>query len=85
MDESVIKGLTITTGVICLRVPSLQGQNLNFVFHILNFLGQELIDNAIRHAKENKICAIGDNVIAIQSVQEEEPENSNILKILTVS
>ena len=48
------------------------------------FIGQELIENAISYAKANKICEIGDNVIAIHSTKEEEPENSNILKILTV-
>jgi len=72
IEDSVIKGLTISRGVTSLRVPSFQGQD-------------SLIEYAIKHAKENKLCKTGDSVIAIQSIQEEDPEKSNILKILTVS
>jgi len=72
IEDSVIKGLTTSRGVTSLRVPSFQGQD-------------SLIKYAIIYAKEKKLCSVGDQVVTIQSLEEEDPEKSNILKILTVS
>jgi len=70
-DESTIKSLTISRGVTSLRVPSFQGQ-------------ESLIAYAIRHAKENKLCSIGEKVVTIQSMEEEDPEKSDIIKVYKV-
>lgn len=46
---------------------------------------EALIDYAIKHAKNNKLCDTGDSVVVIQGIKEEDPEQSNVLKVLTVS
>lgn len=46
---------------------------------------EALIEYAIKHAKNSKLCDAGDSVVVIQGIKEEEPEKSNVLKILTVS
>jgi len=71
-EEHCIKGLTLTRGVTALRVPSFQGM-------------EALIDYAIKHAKTNNLCQTGDSIVVIQGIKEEEPEQSNVLKVLTVS
>jgi len=72
IEDSVIKGLCISRGVTSLRVPSFQGQD-------------SLIEYAIKYAKERGLCKAGDSVVTIQSIQEDNPEKSNLLKILPVS
>lgn len=71
IEDSVIKGLTITRGVIALRVPSFHGID-------------SLIDYAIKSAKEMGICKSGERVIVIQGLKQENPEDSNLLKIFNV-
>lgn len=71
-EEHTIKGLTLSRGVTALRVPSFQGM-------------EALIDYAIKHAKNNKLCDTGDSVVVIQGIKEEDPEQSNVLKVLTVA
>jgi len=71
-EEHSIKGLTVTAGVTALRVPSFQGM-------------EALIEYAIKHAKNNGLCATGDLVVVIQGIKEEDPETSNVLKVLSVN
>jgi len=71
-EQHAIKGLTLTKGVTALRVPSFQGM-------------EALIQYAINHAKQNKLCEAGEYVIIIQGLKEEKPDQSNVLKVLLVS
>eukprot|EP01016_Furgasonia_blochmanni_P002737 TRINITY_DN1106_c0_g2_i3.p1 TRINITY_DN1106_c0_g2~~TRINITY_DN1106_c0_g2_i3.p1 ORF type:complete len:532 (+),score=195.95 TRINITY_DN1106_c0_g2_i3:174-1769(+) len=71
IDDSVIKSLCLTRGVTCLRVPSFQGVD-------------SLVEYAIRSSKEMAFCKTGDQVIVLHGTSEENPEKSNLLKILTV-
>jgi len=71
-EEHTIKGLTVSRGVTALRVPSFQGM-------------EALIEYAIKHAKNNDLCNTGDLVVVIQGIKEEDPEQSNVLKVLNVN
>eukprot|EP01017_Pseudomicrothorax_dubius_P010765 TRINITY_DN1388_c0_g1_i1.p1 TRINITY_DN1388_c0_g1~~TRINITY_DN1388_c0_g1_i1.p1 ORF type:complete len:513 (+),score=157.86 TRINITY_DN1388_c0_g1_i1:117-1655(+) len=71
VDEHVMKALTASRGVVCLRVPSFQGTD-------------QLIQFAIRSATERRWASKGDYVVVIHSTDEENPDQSNVLKILTV-
>jgi len=71
-EEHTIKGLTLSRGVTALRVPSFQGM-------------EALIEYAIKHAKNNELCNTGDMVVVIQGIKEEDPEQSNVLKVLSVN
>lgn len=71
-EEHTIKGLTLSRGVTALRVPSFQGM-------------EALIEYAIKHAKNNGLCNTGDMVVVIQGIKEEDPEQSNVLKVLNVN
>lgn len=56
----------------CLRVPSFQGVDT-------------LVEYAIKSAKERKICAGGQKAIVILSADEENPDESHILKIKNIN
>jgi len=72
IDDLVMKGLTVTRGVTCLRVPSFQGLSM-------------LVTYAIKHAYINKMCKAGDTAIALGSLDAEDPDHSNVLKIYPVT
>jgi len=46
---------------------------------------EALIEYAIKHAKNNELCNTGDMVVVIQGIKEEDPEQSNVLKVLSVN
>jgi len=69
-DEHVIKSLCISRGVQALRVPSFQGTDA-------------LVEYAIKHGKSAGLVESGDKVIILQGILEEEPEQSNVLKVIT--
>jgi len=71
-EEHTIKGLTMSRGVTALRVPSFQGM-------------EALIEYAIKHAKNNGLCNSGDMIVVLQGIKEEDPEQSNVLKVITAS
>jgi len=71
-DEHVIKALTVTRGVNALRVPSFQGNDT-------------LVDYAIKYGKDNGLLNSGDTVIVVHGQQEDQPEQSNLLKVLSAS
>lgn len=70
-EDKTIKSLTISSGVTCLRVPSFQGIDT-------------LVEYAIKSAKERGLCKAGDRVIILLGGTEENPDESNILKIKAV-
>jgi pyruvate kinase len=69
-DEHVIKSLCVVRGVTALRVPSFQGTDA-------------LIEYALKHAKNNNLLQSGDKVLVLQGIQEEDPEQTNVLKVIT--
>lgn len=70
-EDKTIKSLSISAGVVTLRVPSFQGIDT-------------LVEYAIKSAKERGICKPADKAIIILGGSEEDPDHSNILKIKTV-
>lgn len=70
-EDKTIKGLSLTSGVTCLRVPSFQGVDT-------------LVDYAIKSAKERGMCKAGERAIVLLGGGEENPDESNILKIKTI-
>jgi len=68
-DEHVIKALCVTRGVQALRVPSFQGSDA-------------LVEYAIKHGKSIGMVESGDKVVVLQGIQEEEPEQCNVLKVI---
>jgi pyruvate kinase len=71
-DEHVIKSLCVSRGVMALRVPSFQGND-------------SLVEYAIKYGKEHGLVNSGDTVIVVHGMQEEQPEQSNLLKVMTAS
>jgi pyruvate kinase len=72
MSSSVIRQLNLTRGVTTLKIPS--------------FLGQEnLLNDAMKYAKESGYCTKGDNVVCLLGQSEQTPENINIMKISIVN
>jgi len=71
-EEHTIKALCITKGVTALRVPSFQGM-------------EALVEYAIKFAKGQKLCEVGEFVVVVQSVHEENPEESDMVKIIKVT
>lgn len=69
IDEHVMKALTITRGVTCLRIPSFQGT-------------ESIIQFAIKSAKEKGYSSGGDNMIVIHSTDENDPDQSNVVKVV---
>lgn len=71
-EDKTIKALSLSSGVICLRVPSFQGMDT-------------LVEYAIKSARDRGLCKIGEKVIVLLGGQEENmDESSNILKITKV-
>jgi pyruvate kinase len=70
-EDKTIKGLSLSSGVTCLRVPSFQGIDT-------------LIDYAIKSAKGRCYCETGQKAVILLGGSEEDPDMSNILKIKTV-
>jgi len=71
INNYVIKQLNITRGTIGFKIPSFQGTD-------------NLLLTIIRVAKERKLCNVGNKVVCIHGLNEEQPEESNILKILDI-
>lgn len=69
IDDKVMRGLTLSYGVISLKVPSFQGVDL-------------IIPYAIKSAIERGIVAEGDSLVVMQGVNEEQPDQENILKVV---
>lgn len=70
-EDKTIKGLSMSAGVTCLRVPSFQGVDT-------------LVEYAIKSAKERGMCKAGDKAIVLLGTSDENPDESNVLKIKTV-
>ena len=64
-----MRGLTLCYGVISLKVPSFQGVDL-------------IIPYAIKSAIERGVCQEGDLLVVMQGVNEEQPDQANILKVV---
>lgn len=62
----------MTSGVTCLRVPSFQGVDT-------------LVDYAIKSAKSRGIIKVGDKGIVLLGGSEENPDESNILKVKKIN
>ena len=69
IDDKVMRGLTISYGVISLKVPSFQGTDL-------------IIPYAIKSAIERGFVKENDLLVVMQGANEEEPDQENILKIV---
>jgi pyruvate kinase len=72
IEDGVIKGLTISRGVVCLRVPSFHGID-------------SLVDYAIKSSLEMNLCKRGESVIVIQGNYADHPTTPNLLKIVYVN
>lgn len=72
IDDKVMRGLTMSYGVISLKVPSFQGTDL-------------IIPYAIKSALERNVVKENDLLVVMQGVNEEEPDQENILKIVRVN
>lgn len=72
IDEKVMRGLTINFGVVSLKVPSFQGIEL-------------IIPYAIKTAVERGIVHEDDTLIVLQGVNEEQPDQENIIKVVKAS
>jgi len=69
-DEHTIRGLTVSNGIISLRVPSFQG-------------GVEtLVEYAIKSAIDMGYCKSGDQVIVLQGSMDDH-KDSNIIRFYT--
>lgn len=62
----------MTSGVTCLRVPSFQGIDT-------------LVEYAIKSAKDRGIVKVGDTAIVLLGGGEEDPDESNVLKIKKIA
>ncbi|CAD8062653.1 unnamed protein product [Paramecium primaurelia] len=71
-EDKTIKGLSMTSGVTCLRVPSFQGVDT-------------LVDYAIKSAKTRGIIKTGDKGIVLLGGSEDNPDESNILKVKKIN
>lgn len=72
IDDKVMRGLTLNYGVISLKVPSFQGVDL-------------IIPYAIKSAIERGVTNEGDLLVVMQGVNEEQPDQENILKVIKAS
>jgi pyruvate kinase len=63
--------LNTSRGVIGFKIPSFQGT-------------ENLLQLVIKAAKDRNLCRSGNKCIVIHGSQEEQPEESNIMKILDV-
>lgn len=70
-EQGTIFGLCAERGVICLRVPSFQGT-------------EKLIEYAIKEAKANNYVKNEEKCIVIQGAEEMNPDDCEILKVVTV-
>jgi len=72
MSSDVIRNLCLTRGVSGLKIPS--------------FIGNDnLINDAIKFARDAGQCHKGDNIVCIMGQNEETPEIVNLLKITAVN
>ena len=69
IDDKVMRGLTLCYGVISLKVPSFQGVEL-------------IIPYAIKSAIDRGVANEGDNLVIMQGVNEEQPDQENLLKVV---
>lgn len=69
IDEKVMRGLTVNYGVVSLKVPSFQGTDL-------------IIPYAIKSAVEKGIVKVNDMIVVMQGVNEEAPDQENIVKVV---
>ncbi|EGR28985.1 pyruvate kinase, putative [Ichthyophthirius multifiliis] len=67
-----IKGLAISCGIVCLKVPSFQGID-------------QIINYAIQRAKELNFCQKNEKVIVIMGSEEDDQDQSDILKVKVVT
>lgn len=72
IDDKVMRGLTMYYGVVSLKVPSFQGVDL-------------IIPYAIKSAIERGIVKENDTLVVLQGVNEEEPDQENMVKIVNAS
>jgi len=71
MNNTVIRQLNLTRGIVSLKIPS--------------FIGTEnLFKDAIKYATQENMIQKGDNIVCIMGVQEESPDHVNIIKVSTV-
>ena len=70
-EDKTIKSLTMTSGVTCLRVPSFQGVDT-------------LVEYAIKSSKDRGFCKVGEKVVVLLVGSDDNPDESNILKIKQV-
>ena len=71
VSSSTVKQLQMTRGIIGLVIGSFQGSD-------------NIIKNVIQTAKEQGLCESGNKIIALHSTNEENPDQSDIMEILTV-
>ena len=71
ISQAIMRQMNLSRGVVGHVIPSYQGQ-------------ENLIKNVVNHAKSLGLCEVGHKVIAIRGSNEESPEESNIMEVLTV-
>ncbi len=70
-NNSVIRQLNVTRGVMGFKIPSFQGT-------------ENLIHTCIAAAKNLNLCTKGNKVVCVHSTREDDPGISNVLKILDI-
>lgn len=70
-EQSTMKGLNISSGVVCLKVPSFQG-----LFKIIEY--------AMYNAVDMGYCKEGDDCIIVMGRIDEDAEGRDIIKVRTI-
>ncbi|KAF4649408.1 hypothetical protein FOL47_002115 [Perkinsus chesapeaki] len=70
-SQYTMRSLSIVRGVWALQVPSFQGSD-------------EVIHNALKHAKQMGYVRNGDRVIAVHGMKEDTPGAINVIKVIQV-
>lgn len=71
VNAHIVRQMNAVRGVTGLKVATLIGQD-------------KVIDSIIQEAKNMDLCREGGKVAVIHGVREDSPDESNIMKILTV-
>lgn len=72
VEDKVIKGQAINSGVVCLKVPSFQGIDA-------------IVKYAVKEAMKKGYAKEGDRLVLVSGQNEEHPDDQNIMKILTAT
>jgi len=70
-NQAVLKQLNITRGVVGLKIPEYQGSD-------------NIMLLTIKAAKEQGLCQSGNQIVALTGQAEENPDESDVMKIINI-